>query len=455
MNIRDDTGLVSDEELRHGPRRPWLGPHRPSLDRWVRPIIEILHVEAAGGVALFVATVAALVWANSPWQGGYESLWTTEASLRIGGFELREDLRDWVNDGLMALFFFVVGLEIKTELVQGELADRRRAALPVAAAAGGMAVPAALYVAVNLSGGAVQGWGVPVATDIAFAVGVVALLGRRVPQSLKIFLLALAIVDDIGAVLVIALFYTADLAFAWVAAAVGLLGAVALLRWFRIWYVPVYVVLGFATWLAAFESGVHATVAGVALGLLAPARPLVTRRQAERLTAAGDGENEKDGGAGKPRDVAFLVRESQSVAERIQDVLHPWTSYIVIPLFALANAGVAFERQMLVDAVSSPVALGVVVGLVLGKPLGVVGAAWLATRLGAASLPSGVNWRQLSGVGAVAGIGFTMSLFIAGLAFGGDAAVFEEAKLGIFAASLVAAGIGALILRRESGDDRG
>jgi NhaA family Na+:H+ antiporter len=447
-STRDDTGLVSDDVLRHGPRRPWLGPHRPALDRWVRPIIEILHVEAAGGVALFIATVAALVWANSPWQSAYESLWTTEATLRVGGFELGEDLRHWVNDGLMALFFFVVGLEIKTELVLGELADRRRAALPVAAAAGGMVVPAVLYAAVNLPGGAMQGWGVPVATDIAFAVGVVALLGRRVPQSLKIFLLALAIVDDIGAVLVIAVFYSDQLMVGWLAAAAGSMAMVVLMRWFRIWYVPVYVLVGCATWLATFQSGVHATVAGVALGLLAPARPLVTRRQTERLIANGDVENLEDGGHDQPRDIAFLVRESQSVAERIQDVLHPWTSYIVIPLFALANAGVAFERQLLVDAVSSPVALGVVTGLVIGKPLGVIGAAWLATRLRAASLPSGVNWRQLSGVGAVAGIGFTMSLFIAGLAFSGDSTAFEEAKLGIFAASLVAASIGTLVLRR-------
>ncbi|MEW6473805.1 MAG: Na+/H+ antiporter NhaA [Actinomycetota bacterium] len=448
MKTDSDTGLVSDDELRHGPRRPWLGPHRPLLQRWVKPVIEVLHVEAAGGVALLVAAVAALVWANSPWQGAYESLWATEAGIRIGGFQLSHDLRHWVNDGLMVLFFFVVGLEIKTELVAGELADRRRAALPIAAAAGGMVVPAVLYVMINVSGGALRGWGVPVATDIAFAVGVVALLGRRVPQSLKIFLLALAIVDDIGAILVIAVFYTDNLALGWLAMAAGLVGAVALMRWLRIWYGAVYVAAGFAIWLATHESGVHATVAGVALGLLAPARPLVTREQLDRLAAIPD-TRPKDGGPEEPRDVAFLVRESESVAERLQDALHPWTSYVVIPLFALANAGVTIERQMISDAATSPVTLGVMAGLVVGKPLGVLAGAWLAVRFRAASLPSGVNWRQVGGVGAVAGIGFTMSLFIAGLAFGADAGAFEQAKLGIFAASLVAACIGAVILRRQ------
>ena len=455
--VEDETGLVTDDELRHGPRRPWLGPHRPRLHRLVRPIIEVLRVEAAGGVALFVAAVVALMWANSPWQDAYQAFWTTEVRVEVGGFHLAEDLRHWVNDGLMVLFFFVIGLEIKTELVAGELADARRAALPVAAAAGGMLVPAVVYSTINAwgSGGALRGWGVPVATDIAFAVGVVALLGRRVPQTLKIFLLALAIVDDIGAILVIAVFYTDDLALGWLAAAVGMLALVVLMRWLRIWYIPAYIIVGAALWLATFESGVHATVAGVALGLLAPARPLVTRQQADRLTTDEDGRRQDDGRAGQPRDVAFLVRESEPVAERIQDVLHPWTGYVVIPLFALANAGLAFDHQMLVDAVSSPVALGVVAGLVLGKPIGIVACAWLAIRLKLASMPSGVSWRQVAGVGAMAGIGFTMSLFIAGLAFSADTAHFEQAKLGIFVASVAAASIGVLVLRQSKpGDDR-
>jgi len=456
MKVHDgDAGLVSDEELRRGPRRPWLGPHRPVLQRLAKPIIDVLHVEAAGGVALLVAAMVALAWANSPWQDAYEALWTTDAGLNVGGFELREDLRHWVNDGLMVLFFFVVGLEIKTELVAGELADARRAALPIAAAAGGMAIPALVYLAVNASGGALEGWGVPVATDIAFAVGVVSLLGPRVPQSLKVFLLALAIADDVGAILVIGLFYTEQVSLGWLAAAASLVGAVVLMRWLRIWYMPAYIAVGVGVWLATFESGVHATVAGVTLGLLAPARPLVTRRQADRLRA--DGIAQPDGGnaAGQRRDVAFLVRESQPVAERVQEILHPWTSYVVIPVFALANAGVSFDRQMLADAITSPVTLGVAAGLVVGKPVGILGGAWMATRLGLASVPSGVTWRQLAGVGAVAGIGFTMSLFIAGLAFSEGSDTFEQAKLGIFAASLAAAALGAIVLRSQPGHDGG
>ena len=454
MKADSASGLVSDDELRHGPRRPWLGPHRPVLHRLMKPIIEVLHIEAAGGVVLLAAAVAALVWANSPWQAAYESLWSTEARIEIGGLQLTEDLRHWVNDGLMVLFFFVVGLEIKTELVAGELAGVRRAALPAAAAAGGMVVPAVVYASINAAGGALEGWGVPVATDIAFAVGVVALLGRRVPQSLKIFLLALAIVDDIGAILIIAVFYTDDLAPVWLAAAVALIGVVVVMRWLRIWYLPAYILVGTAIWLTTFESGVHATVAGVALGLLAPARPLVTREQVDRLTTDGEEASHGSRDPGQPRNAAFLSRESQPVAEWLQDALHPWTTYIVIPLFALANAGVAFDRQMLADAASSPVTLGVIMGLVVGKPLGIVAGAWLATRFTPAALPSEVNWRQVTGVGAVAGIGFTMSLFIAGLAFTDQGAVFEQAKLGIFAASVVAASAGVLILRSGSADRR-
>ncbi len=393
-----------------------------------------------------MAAIVALAWANSPWQAAYERLWTTELIFSIGGFELAEDLRHWVNEGLMVLFFFVVGLEIKTELVAGELSDARRAALPAAAAVGGMVAPALIYTAVNLSGGATQGWGIPVATDIAFAVGVVALLGRRVPQALKIFLLALAIVDDVGAVLVIAFFYTGDLSPIWLAVAAGLLAVVALMRWLRVWYVPAYAAVGAGLWLATFQSGVHATVAGVALALFTPARPLLTRPQAQRLEAAVDGAGH--GGPGQQRDEAFLVRESQPVAERLQDALHPWTSYVVIPLFALANGGVTLDRHMVGAALESPVTLGVAIGLLAGKPIGVVGFAWLATRLRVAALPSQVSWRQMAGVAVIAGIGFTMSLFIAGLAFSGNSNLYDQAKLGIFSASLLAAAIGAMVLSR-------
>ena len=439
--------LVTDGQLRHGPRRPWFGPHRPLLRRLAQPVIDILRVETGGGVALFVATMVALIWANSPWQSTYAEFWTTTLQVRVGGFEVAEDLRHWVNDGLMVLFFFVVGLEIKTEMVRGELQDARRAALPAAAAAGGMLVPAGIYLAVNSAGGVPDGWGVPVATDIAFAVGVLALLGRRVPQGLRIFVLALAIVDDIGAILVIALFYTDNLSVGWLAAAVGLTGLVVLMRWIRIWYIPAYTVVGVAVWLATLESGVHATVAGVALGLLAPASPLITPEQAEAVAEDLSGD---DGhrAPGQSRDLVFLTRESHPIAERLQDDLHPWTSYVIVPLFALANAGLMLSGDMLGDAAGSPVAHGIVAGLVVGKPLGVVCAAWLATRFLGASLTSGARWGHIAGAGALAGIGFTMSLFIAGLAFPESGPAYDHAKLAIFAGSLVAAAVGALVLMR-------
>jgi Na+:H+ antiporter, NhaA family len=434
---------TDDEGLHVRPTRPWLGPHRPFVQRLAQPVVDFLHIEAAGGVLLLVAAVMALAWANSPWSSAYDSLWGTEVGLRWGGFELREDLRHWVNDALMVLFFFVVGLEIKGEFVNGELRERRRAALPIAAAAGGMMVPALVYLALNAGGQGTRGWGIPVATDIAFALGVVSLL--RVPQPLKVFLLALAIVDDIGAILVIAVFYASDLSLGWLALAVGFFAVVGLLRWLRVWYVPLYVLVGLAVWLATLESGIHATIAGVALGLLTPARPLLSGSAAEDLLEDRAG----DGGSGEARRAAFVVRESVPLVERLQDVLHPWTSYVVIPLFALANAGITIDAETTADAVGSTITAGVALGLLLGKPVGIVAAAWLAIRLGLASLPSGISWRQVAGVGVIAGIGFTMSLFIAALAFdeGGDQ--FDQAKIGIFAGSLVAAGVGFLVLRKS------
>ena len=438
-----EDGLRPILQLR--PSQPWFGPHRPRVRRLARPVLDFLRVEAASGIVLVVAAVVGLAWANSPWRASYESFWSTEIALRAGPFALTEDLRHWVNDALMVLFFFVVGLEIKHELTEGELREPRRAALPVAAAVGGMIIPACIYLAVNLGGGSSQGWGVAVATDIAFALGVVALLGPRVPPALKVFLLVLAIVDDIGAVVVIAVFYTDDLSFPWLATAVVLLAGVAALRWLRVWYLPVYGLMGVAVWLAAFESGIHATVAGVALGLLAPVRPLLTRHEAEALArqdAGGDPIEEA-------REASFLIRESVPVVQRVQHALHPWTSYVVIPVFALANAGVSLSGDALADALGSRITIGIVLGLVVGKPLGITVAAWLAMRLGG-SLPAATSLRHVAAVGAVAGIGFTMSLFVAGLAFD-EGGAFEEAKIGILAASLLASTGGGLWLWRSAG----
>lgn len=380
---------------------------------------------------------------NSPFGASYEALWSTQVRVAVGGFELAEDLRHWVNEALMAIFFFVVGLEIKRELVVGELNDKRKAALPVVAALGGMAIPALLYLAVNAGGDGMKGWGIPMATDIAFAVGVLALGGERVPSGLKVFLLSLAIVDDIGAILAIAIFYASSVQLWWLAAACGgLLGSLVLQR-MRVGWMPLYVAIGVGVWLATFESGIHATIAGVALGLLTPARPSDPGGFADVVERASFLSTEPD--ARSLRDVSIQADQTVSAAERIGHMLHPWSSFVIVPLFALANAGVEVSGAALRGAISSPVALGIILGLVVGKVVGIAGAAWIATRIGFARLPEGVIMRGVVGAGALGGIGFTVSLFIATLAFD-DQALVEVAKIGILAGSAVAAGVGAALL---------
>ena len=423
----------------------WLSRDRPVPRRIVRPLREFLDTEAAGGIVLLAATLIALVGANAPWDGAYTSLWSTELSMRLGGWSLSQDLRHWVNDGLMALFFFVVGLEIKRELVDGELRRLKQATLPIAGALGGMVVPALIYVALNAGHAGGRGWGIPMATDIAFAVGLLALLGPSVPQSLRIFLLSLAIVDDIGAILVIAVFYTGDLSWGPLALAALGVGLVAVLRSARVWWVPLYVVVGAGVWLATFASGVHATIAGVVLGVMTPAHALEPSAFAKlRLGIAAEQESPS---AQDARAGALQIQESVSVAERLEHVLHPWTSYVVIPLFALANAGVTVDLETLSGMLGSRITIGVVAGLVVGKLAGVSGFAWAAVRLGIATLPGGVAWRHVCGVAAIAGIGFTVSLFVAGLAFPGSP-LLDEAKVGILMGSAAACLLGAAILRR-------
>jgi NhaA family Na+:H+ antiporter len=411
--------------------------------RVVSPLRDFFHQEAAGGIVLVAATVIALIWANSPWKESYFHLWHTQMSITIGTHSIDLDLQEWVNDALMAIFFLVVGLEIKREVVEGELRDPRTAALPAIAAIGGMTVPALIYVAINAGGAGVSGWGIPMATDIAMAIGVVSLLGSRVAPSLKLFLLALAIVDDIGAILVIAIFYSDDIDFGALSIAVVLVGAVALLRWLGVRYVALYVVVGAALWLAVFESGVHATIAGVILGLMAPTRPF---RQRELI----DEESLLDvSTAEAAAQTAMLARESVSVVEWMEHLLHPWTSFLIVPLFALANAGIPITSTTLSHAFSSRVTYGVLFGLVVGKFIGVVGASWIATRLGIGTMPRGATWRGIFGVGAVAGIGFTVSIFVAGLAFDDKPLLENDAKIGILAASIIAATIGSLVLARR------
>ncbi len=423
-------------------RRSFLTSDR-ALARIARPLRSFLHTEAAGGIVLLAATLIALGFANSPWSGSFEKIWQTELRITVGAFELTEDLRHFVNDALMALFFFVVGLEIKREIVLGELSDRRKAALPAIAALGGMVVPAAVYALFNAGGEGSAGWGIPMATDIAFAVGVLAILGSRVPSGLKVFLLSLAIVDDIGAILVIALFYSHGFQLTWLLVALGLMVLIVLLRRFKVLWTPAYVLVGVAVWYATFESGIHATIAGVALGLLTPARPADPRGFGDVYRETGLLEFEPD--AQSLRAVSLQATEVVSVAERLEHLLHPWTSYVIIPLFALANAGVRLSASSLEVALSSRVAIGITAGLVLGKIAGISGAAWLAVKMNLGRLPDGVSWRVIVGGSAVAGIGFTVSLFIAGLAFT-DPGLVDEAKIGVLVASVVAGTIGALLL---------
>jgi len=438
-----------------------LGPVYTESDRTLarlvaRPVREFLRVETAGSVLLLAAAVVALVWANSPWSSAYEDLWHTPITLDLGVLTREESLQHWVNDALMVIFFFVVGLEIKYELVHGDLRDPKTAALPIVAAVGGMVVPAGLYAVMVGGGDGSSGWGIPMATDIAFAVGVLGLLGRRIPSAARLFLLTLAIVDDIGAILVIAAFYTEDLDLVWLAIAIGLLLVMAGMRKLRIWSVPAYVVVGTLAWLATLESGVHATLVGVAIGLMTPATPLLKESVAREYAQEALADRELD--ADEVHRLRFLLSESVSMVERLQSRLHPVSAYLVLPVFALANAGVALGGGVLGDALDSAVGLGIVLGLVVGKPVGIVFAAFLAVRLGLGRLPQGTGWWMLTGLGAVGGIGFTVSLFIAGLSFPGDPLLTGEAKVGILAGSLLAAAAGVALLlfatRRPGADSR-
>ncbi len=433
--------------------KTWLGKREPLLARRIGLSMQrFLGIEAAGGILLIFAAIIALIWANSPWSNSYFDLWNTEIHISIGDLISLEHhghpltLGEFINDVLMVLFFFVVGLEIKRELVTGELNTKRAASLPAAAAIGGMIVPALIYFAFNQSGDATAGWGIPMATDIAFAVGVVSLLGTRVSTSLKIFLLTLAIVDDIGAIIVIALFYTEKLSVGWLIVAFLVVFVTTLLKAVKIWYMPIYIILGFILWYAVFESGVHATIAGVIMGLLAPARPLLdTDDEVEIFKIQKIDEVETQ----SLRRLAFQIKETVPVTERLENLLHPLTGFIILPLFALANAGVVVSAESIGDAFSSGVTQGIAIGLVVGKIVGVTVFTLLAVKMGLCVLPLGTTPRHIIGIASLSGIGFTVSMFVTGLAFD-DATLQDEAKVGILFASLIAALIGTFILYKSS-----
>ena len=429
----------------------WIGSDRRLARSVARPVRNFMEIEAASGIVLVIATIAALVWANSPWSDVYHDILDIHLEINFGSLHiLDESVEHLINDGLMAIFFFVVGLEIKRELVAGELRDPRAAALPSIAAIGGMVVPALLYFALNSSGPEAQGWGIPMATDIAFALGVMSLLGNRAPTQLKLFLLALAIVDDVGAIAVIAIFYTDEINLMWFITAIVLLAIIFGMQKAKIWYTPVYAVIGVVVWYAVLESGVHATIAGVALGLLTPATPL--QREVDPGDIVGTVVDPEDLNAATARRANLYVRESVSVAERLETLIHPFTSFVILPLFALANAGISLSGDAIADASTSTVTLGIILGLVVGKTAGVTLFTFIAVKSGISNLPRNCTWPQVVAVAMLAGIGFTVALFITGLAFDGEELqVFDtQARMGILIASLIASIVGVILLARST-----
>jgi NhaA family Na+:H+ antiporter len=421
----------------------------------ILPVQSFLHTPKISGMLLFAASVVAMVWANSPWAPWYDHFWETRITIDTGILTLSADLRHWVNDGLMTIFFFVVGLEVKREIVQGTLSGVRQATLPAVAALGGMLVPALCYLTLNVNGPGMRGWGVPMATDIAFALGVLALLETRIPSALRLFLLALAIVDDIGAILVIAVFYTQHLALDALAVALGLLGLIIAMKRVGVLSVNVYIFVGVLFWAAVWKSGVHATIAGVVLGLVTPLRPYFSNTtfaaSADTLLhhfreALSQADSERaEAMLGQMEE---LSQGTESPLGRIERRVHPWSSYVIMPLFALANAGLTLSGDVVQQAASSAVTWGILAGLLVGKLAGIVGCAWLAVRLRLADLPSGVQWPHMAGIGSLAGIGFTMAIFIAGIAFE-EPAHAAMAKIGILTASVVA-GLGGYTILRAS-----
>jgi Na+:H+ antiporter, NhaA family len=403
-----------------------------------------MGTEAGGSALLLVAALLALGWANSPWSGSYDAFWSTPTSLGIGDLSLSLSLHDWVNDGAMALFFLVVGLEITREVSTGELRNRRSVAAPALGALGGLAVPALLYLAVNPSGPASSGWGIVMSTDTAFVLGVLALFGPRCPDRLRLFLLTLAIVDDIGAIGVMALFYTDEIVLPAVAVAAALVAVLLALRWMGVWRLTPYVLVGIALWLTVHESGVHATLAGVLLGLLLPSQP-PARREVDRTAEYGRALREFPD-AERARLANLAVAATVPANARLQEALHRWTAYVVVPVFGLANAGVSLAPETLRTAATSPVTVGVVLGLVAGNAVGITAGTALALRTGWGVLPGGVRWSHLVAGATLAGIGFTISLFITDLAFT-DELLREQAKIGILAGSLIAAVLGTVVLR--------
>ena len=443
-------------------------PHAPSspplVERIIKPFEEFAAIEASGGVVLLGAMVVALVVANSPWAGSYAAFWQTQLGVSPESLGLARPLSFWINDGLMAIFLFVMGLEIKRQVIAGQLSSPRRAALPIVAALGGMLVPGLVYLSLNLGSGGARGFGIPMATDIAFTIGVMALLGARVPAGVRIFVVALAIADDIGAVIVIAVFYSHALAWNQLAAAGAILVLLALANRAGVRSPLIYGVLGIGLWIALLDSGVHTTIAGVLLAAAVPARTRINAdeflaRSQALLASFASTARAADGPLGDADQLAALhsleeaCEKAATPLQRMEHRLHPWVTFAVLPLFALVNAGLSLT-EIGGRAASPRVMLGVALGLVLGKPIGIMLASWLAVRFRLAVWPENTSWVQMLGASCLCGIGFTMALFIATLAFGTSEAL-AGAKLGILLASALAGLAGSALLAHNRSAERG
>jgi NhaA family Na+:H+ antiporter len=420
-------------------------PKEP-IDIIVDPLRRFLRIESASGVVLLMATIAALILANSSMSESFLVFWKKPLGFRIGEFQMSHSLQHWINDFLMAIFFFVIGLEVKRELVMGELRDLRSAALPIIAAIGGMLVPALIYLSLQYGNPAERGWGIPMATDIAFVVGCLAVLGSRIPNSLRVMLLSLAIVDDIGAIMVIAIGYTESLNLN--ALALGILGAAVFLGLMKLGLrnVAVYLGIMLLIWFAFHESGIHATIAGVILGVLTPAKAWISEGRLRKIVnnsmcfLQGEVWSATSERYGALRQMERAARKTISPLERFETDIHPWVGFVIMPIFALANAGVTIQ----VSDFSNAVVTAVIMGLLVGKPAGIVLFSWLGVRFGFAKLPNGISWGMITGGGFLAGIGFTMALFIASLALDGN--LLDAAKVGILTGSVLSAIVGVTIL---------
>jgi Na+:H+ antiporter, NhaA family len=428
----------------HRFRRPWLRSERPVPRAIARPLERFLREEVGSGTLLLAAAVIALVWSNVA-TDSYDDLWSTRLSIELGSLSFDEDLRHIVNDLLMAIFFYVIALEVKREVLFGSLREPATAAVPVAAAAGTMVGGAAVYVAVNIDGGALQGWAVPIATDIAFALSVLGIAGRRAPPELRAFLLTLAVVDDLGTITVIAVFFSDDLSLAWLGAAAVVAVGVVVLQRLGVRHMTAYVIAAGLLWIAIFESGIHATIAGVALGFLTPAVAFHRREDAAEVIGSQLNElsRREDAEVSEATiwETSRLARESVSPLARMEEQLHPWSAYVILPLFALGNAGVPVSIAALGDALTSQVGLGIVLGLVVGAPLGGIALAWALTKSTPTRVPEGLDWSAIAAVAPLKGIGFTVAIFISVLAFDSEAMI-EQAKLAILVGSALSAAIG-------------